>query len=123
MDDPTITTVYLVGKRPSLKHQRPVYRWLARWLYRRMHWCPDWGIEYQGVFTSGAEARYVAGCDGGFVIALPLDVELPAEPCQYGVHDFPQSEASAFYRRREMPFTAVSHSQMKRLKQSLARTR
>lgn len=122
-------SVYLVGKRPPLAKYPALYRWLARWLYQRMHWCPEWGVEYQGVFTNEAEARHAASAPGMFYMELPLDAELPAQPCAYGVHDYPHSEASSFYRRRQMPYTAIqteylqeNHREIRRLRDLLSRT-
>lgn len=86
-----------------------------------MHWSPDWGIEYQGVYINEAEARHAASAPGMFYIQLPLDAELPIETCAYGTHDFPHSEASPFYRHRRMPFTAVLTNQLDRLQDSLSR--
>lgn len=115
-------TVFLVAKRPPLSNQPRFYRWLARWLYCRMHWCPDFGIEYQGVFTSEAEARYAASAPGMFYMELPLDAELPAEPCQFGKHDFPHSESSAFYRNRKCRFIAIPTRYVDRLTEVIGRT-
>lgn len=105
-------TVFLVGRRPPLITFPLLYRWLARWLYKRMYWCPEWGVEYQGVFTNEAEARHAANAPGMFYMELPLDAELPATPCQFGTHDFPYSEASSFYRRRKMPYVAVHRNEV-----------
>lgn len=110
-DTPPVS-VWLVGKRPPLSQYALLYRWLARWLYQRMHWCPEFGIELQGVFTNEAEARHAASAPGMFYMELPLDAELPAQPCQFGTHDFPHSDASAFYRHRRMPFIAVPRNEV-----------
>lgn len=115
------STVFLVGKRPPLSTHPPFWQWLARLVYKRLHWCPDFGIEYQGVFTNEAEARHAASAPGMFYMELPLDAELPAEPCQFGVHDFPHSDASPFYRRRKAPYVAVPRTQMERLERSIQR--
>lgn len=99
-------SVYLVAKRPPLSIHPPLWRYLARLVYKRIGWCPDHGIEYIGIYTSEAEARHAAGGDGYFYMELPLNSSLPDEVCQFGTHDFPHSEASHEYRNRRMPFVA-----------------
>lgn len=100
-------SVWLVAKRPPISHLPFFWRRLARIVYEKFHWCPDYGIEYQGVFTDEAEARYEASRAGGFYMELPLNGALPDKACQYGKHDFPLSEASAEYRKRRPAFVAV----------------
>lgn len=100
-------SVFLVARRPPLSEHPLFWRWLARLVYQRINWAPDYGIEYQGVYTDEAEARYAASEVGGFVIAMPLNACLPLQTCQYGTHDFPLSEASNEYRNRKFPFVAV----------------
>lgn len=106
------TSVFLVARRPPLSEQRFLYRWLARWVYERIQWAPDYGIEYQGVYTDESEARHVASGPGMFVIEMPLNASLPMETCQYGSHDFPMSEASSRYRNRKFPFIAVPRKEL-----------
>lgn len=106
------TSVFLVARRPPLSEQRFLYRWLARWVYERIQWAPDYGIEYQGVYTDESEARHVASGPGMFVIEMPLNASLPLETCQYGSHDFPMSEASSRYRNRKFPFVAVPRKEL-----------
>lgn len=108
LDDMRVKSVFLVATRPPLGDHPPLWRWLARRVYERLHWCPDFGIEYQGVFTDEAEARYEASRAGGFYMELPLNGALPDTACQFGKHDFPLSEASAEYRNRKPAFVAVS---------------
>lgn len=115
-------SVYLVARRPLLSEHPPLWRWLARFVYQQIGWCPDFGIEYQGVFKSEAEARYAASAPGFFYMELPLDASLPIGPCQYGVHDFPHSEASAEYRKRQLPFDAVPRKELKRLREKIRDT-
>src|SRR6185503_4578697 len=110
-----VTSVWLVARHPPLSEHKILYRWLARWLYERIHWTPDYGIEYQGVYTDEAEARWAASGAGMFVMEVPLNGSLPEETCQYGKHDFPLSEASPMYRNRNLSFVAVSRERMAQL--------
>jgi len=116
-----ITSVYLVGKRPPLSSHPVIWRVLARWIYRRLHWCPDYGIEYQGIYTDEAEAGYAASAPGMFYMELPLNAELPDQTAQYGAHDFPLSEASAEYRNRKWPFVVVPREDFELLDQKIER--
>lgn len=100
-------SVYLVAHRPPLDKQPWYWRWLARLTYQRMGWCPDYGIEYQGVYGEQSAARHAASECGGFYMELPMNASLPTETGQYGVHDFPLSEASPLYRKRQLPFVVV----------------
>lgn len=122
-------SVFLVARRPPLSEHPLFWRWLARLVYQRINWAPDYGIEYQGVYTDEAEARYAASEVGGFVIAMPLNACLPLETCQYGTHDFPLSEVSHEYRNRKFPFVAVlrngsddHRSKFDRLQQKIVET-
>lgn len=115
-------SVYLVASRPPLSDHPFVWRWLARWVYKKIQWAPDYGIEYQGVYTDEAEARWAASGQGMFLIELPLNASLPAETCQYGVHDFPLSEASHEYRNRKHQFVAVPCGQLERLQEKIRAT-
>ena len=110
-----IPSVFLVGKRPPLTGYPMLWRVLARWVYRRLNWAPDYGIEYQGVFTSEAAARHAASAPGMFYIELPLNSELPEETAQWGAHDFPLSDASSDYRHRRWPLIAVSRRDLEML--------
>lgn len=118
-DDNLPASVWLVARRPPLSEHGTFYRWLARWLYGRIHWTPDYGIEYQGVFTDESEARYEASMVGGFVMEIPFNASLPEETCQYGKHDFPLSEASSEYRNRKLSFVAVSREKMAELEKKV----
>lgn len=115
-------SVFLVAKRPPLANYPFLWRWLARYVYKKIHWSPDFGIEYQGVYESEAAARFAASMPGGFYMELPLNVELPQETAQYGKHDFPLSEASAEYRTREFAMVAVPRSSMIKLEHQIQRT-
>lgn len=116
------TSVFLVARRPPLSQHPFLWRWLARFVYRRINWAPDYGIEYQGVYTDAAEARYAASEAGGFVIEVPLNASLPPETCQYGAHDFPLSEVSHQYRNRKFQFVAVPRGQIERLREKIQAT-
>lgn len=118
-EETALTSVWLVARRPSLGEHALVYRWLARWLYGRIHWTPDYGIEYQGVYSDEAEARWAAGAPGMFVMEVPFNACLPEETCQYGKHDFPLSDASASYRNRKLPFVAVPRGQIEKLQDAI----
>ena len=115
-------SVFLVAKRPPLANYPFLWRWLARLVYKKINWCPDFGIEYQGVYEDEAAARHAASMPGGFFMELPLNVELPQETAQYGKHDFPLSEASAEYRTREFAMVAVPRSSMIKLEHQIQRT-
>jgi hypothetical protein len=115
-------SVFLVGRRPPLSEHPFVWRWLARFIYRRIRWVPDHGIEYQGVYSDEAEARWAASGPGMFVMEVPLNASLPLETCQFGAHDFPLSEASHEYRNRKFPFVAVPRSQIERLHEKVRST-
>lgn len=106
------TSVFLVARRPPLSEHPFVWRWLARFVYKRIQWAPDFGIEYQGVYTDASEARHVASGPGMFVIEMPFNASLPFETCQYGTHDFPSSEASHQYRNRKFPFVAIPRNEL-----------
>jgi len=114
-------SVYLVGKRPPLAKYPAIWRFLARWIYKQLNWCPDYGIEYQGVYTDEAEARYNASAQGAFYMELPLNASLPDETAQFGVHDFPLSEASAEYRRRRFAYVSIPRVQLEALSQKVER--
>ena len=111
----SVASVWLVARRPPLSDCKVLYRWLARWLYTRIQWTPDYGIEYQGVYTDEAEARWAASGPGMFFMELPLNGSLPEEICQYGKHDFPLSEASAMYRNRRLPLMTLTRAQAEAL--------
>lgn len=122
MMDRIPTSVFLVAKRPPLDRYPRIWRWLARLVYNQINWCPDYGIEYQGIYEDEAAARYAASMPGGFYIELPFNAELPQETAQFGKHDFPLSEASNGYRRRRFPFSFVPTVELERLSQSVHRT-
>ena len=102
------TDVYLVVKRCPLSEKPLLWRWLARLVYCAIGWSSDYGVEYQGVFTEEAAARHAASADGWSLTKIPLNDVLPTETCQYGVHDFPTSEASQLYRKRQLGFQVIA---------------
>lgn len=115
-------SVFLVAKRPPLTDHPLVWRWLARLVYKRINWAPDYGIEYQGVYEDEATARHAAAMPGGFYIELPLNAELPQETAQFGKHDFPLSDASAEYRNRKFPYITLTREQLEALDAKVTQT-
>jgi hypothetical protein len=115
-------SVWLVGRRPPLKNYPIWWRELARFVYRRIGWTADYGIEYMGIFTEEGAARHAAGCDGGFFMELPLNASLPEETGQFGKHDFPFSEASQEYRNRKLPYLQIPRSELERLQEKIRDT-
>lgn len=107
--------VYLVVKRRPLSEKPALWRWLARFVYWKIQWSSDYGIEYQGVYTEESAARHAASGEGMSYSQIPLDVLLPEETCQYGVHDFPLSESSAQYRNRSFPLVAIPQVDLENL--------
>lgn len=127
--------LWLVVQRKPLEEVEPI--WLLRWLLRRyFKWrgfacrshCNCEGgcyasIEYQGIFTSEADARWAANQPGGKYQSLPVNCLLPPETVSYGKMDVPMSEASAGYRRGiQMPYAPIPRKYLKRLHRSLIRT-
>lgn len=115
-------TVFLVAKRPPLSNYPLLWRWLARLVYHRLGWCPDYGIEYQGVYDTESAARHAASTPGGFYMELPLNAELPEATTQFGVHDFPLSDASAAYRNRAFSYVAISRNDLDALNSKVEQT-
>lgn len=124
--------LWLVVQRKPLEETEPI--WLLRWLLRKyFKWrgfacrshCDCDGkcyanIEYQGIFSNEADARWAANTPGGKYQALPLNTMLPAETVSYGKMDVPMSEASAEYRRGiQMPYAPIPRKYLKRLQQSI----
>ena len=142
--------MFLVVCRKPIEDLPWWLRRLLRWVYHHYGWAASGGnldarklskeypsidlsrfqvgdtyysIEYRGVFTSEADARWAASCPGGSYIEVPCNELLPEETAQYGIHDFPLSEVSAAYRNRKLPFVTVPRAQVERLEESLARTK
>lgn len=108
-------SVYLVAKRPPLDNHPFIWRWLMRRVCERLEWAPEYGIDYGGVYLDAAEARHAAGEYGGFVMELPWRSLLPPMTVQYGLHDFPLSEASHEYRNRRRSYVAVSRETIEQI--------
>ena len=127
-----ITNLSLVTQRKPLEDVVPnrFIRWLLRRIYEHYGFAARdtdgktyFNIEYRGVFTDPALARYLASCPGGAVRTVPLDAPLPEETVQYGKEDVPLSEASPDYRRGMiLPFVAVPREEVERLHESILRT-
>lgn len=115
-------TLFLVGKRPPLAQYPALWRWLARLVYKRINWCPDYGIEYQGIYDTEAAARFAASEPGGFYMELPLNAELPEQTAQFGKHDFPLSDASMEYRNRHFAFVTIPRDDFEALDRKVAQT-
>lgn len=107
---------WLVTQQKALEEMVPnrLVRWFLRWVYQKYGFAAFhydgttyYNLEHRGVFADEADARWAANCKGGGYKQVPFNVPLPEETAQYGVHDFPQSEASADYRNRRLPFTVV----------------
>jgi hypothetical protein len=86
-------------------------QWIIRWIYFRYGWAASiktedgyLSLEYRGVTPDESEARYYSSEPNASYTKVPWRSCLPMETGQYGVHDFPHSEASDEYRNRELPF-------------------
>lgn len=118
----TSVDVYLVVQRRPLSEKALLWQLLARLVYWAIGWSSDYGVEYQGVYTDEAEARRAASPDGWSYTQIPLNGSLPDQTSQYGVHDFPASEASHEYRNRKLGFTAVPTWQLALMNDKLNET-
>ena len=104
-----------------------VLRWFIRWVYDyygfgvtgKGEYC---SFEDLGGFDNEADARWAANCRGGSVKTIPYNASLPQETVMFGQHDFPQSEASSYYRNRRLPYTAVPTDYLERLEAVVNRT-
>ena len=127
--------LWLVTQRKPLEQTEPIWllRWLLRWYFKwrgfacRSHCGCDGkcyaSIEYRGIFTTEADARWVANCPGGKYQSLPLNAALPEETVSYGKMDVPMSEASAEYRRGvPMPYAPIPRKAVKHLQHRLNQT-
>lgn len=83
-------------------------------------------IDYQGIFSNEADARWVASQPGGAYYELPYNAGLPKEPVLYSKSDAPLSEASAAYRKGvKLPFIAIARDDFDALEakiETLSRT-
>lgn len=128
--DPPI--VYLVRQQKVLDdYPMPqVLRWFLRWVYNHYGFAGNGckcgcycSFEDRGVFVDEADARWAANCHGGSYKQVPLDAALPEETCRFGIHDFPQSEASPMYRNRQLPYCTVPSRQIEWLQDLLNQER
>jgi hypothetical protein len=118
---------WLVFQEKPLEQVVPnrLVRWFLRWVYqhygfaakscRCKHGVSYFNFEPRGTFPNEADARWMANCDGGGLKEIPFNAALGEETAQYGVYDCPQSEASAEYRNRRLPFTFVPTSDLERI--------
>ena len=120
--------VYLVVQRRPLSTLPWLVRWLLRAVYFRYRWAASqrdkgdyFSIEYQGVYTSQADAYNAARCDGFSYTAVPLNTLLPAETCHFREHDFPTSEASPLYRQRPVDTVILTDQMLKKLDEGVGR--
>lgn len=119
VDETQPVDVAVVFKRKPLSEVPLLWRLLARFVYFKIHWSSDYGLEIQGVYTDIAEGRHVASTNGWGFIVVPLNACLPPETCQYKTQDFPLSDASPDYRHRKFQFVAVPQEQVDKLQQRI----
>ena len=131
-----IVNHYLVTQQKALEELVPhwIVRWFLRWVYqhygfaamscRCKHGVTYFNLEQRATFSDPAEARHWANCSGGSYKPIPHDPPqpLPEITAQYGVLDFPQSEASADYRNRKLPFSVVPTADLERLGHGIRQT-
>lgn len=132
MHDTDLLTAYVVVQQKSLKDDPLVPRWVKtflRWVYFRYGWAAVdhdgksyCKLEFLGIYDSAPAARYAAMVPGGSYRELPLNCSLTEETCQFGIHDFPLSDASPEYRRRELPFVNLPRADFYRLEAKINQT-
>lgn len=122
---PKVPSKYVATQQKTLD-EHPTMPWVIKWLLRAVYdyygfaatdhngkvYC---AVEHRGVFDSESDARWAANCKGGAYKEIPYNTALPEETCQFGVHDFPQSEASASYRKRRLPFVAIARTEFENI--------
>jgi len=110
---------YVALQQVGLDQHRPALpAWLKvllRWVYHRYGWAAIEGMQFRGVFDNEADARWAANCGGGSYRSAPYNAALPEATCQFGTYDHPQSEDSNDYRKRQLPFVAVSRADLEAL--------
>ena len=127
-----VADLWLVTQRKPLETTVPNrwVRWLLRWVFSyygfacRSHCDCDGScyasIEYRGVFSDEADARWWASCPGGAYKPLPFNMGLPEETVNYKAGDVPFSEMSAEYRKGiSMPYIPVPRAQRQQEMQQL----
>lgn len=129
-----IVNHWLVFQEKPLKDVVPnrLVRYFLRWVYWRYgfaakscrckHGVTYFNFEPRGTFPNEADARWLANCDGGGLKQIPFNAALGEETGQYSACDFPQSEASAEYRHRRLPFSFVPTVELERLAEIKQRT-
>lgn len=129
-----IVNHYLVTQQKALEELVPhwILRWFLRWVYQRYgfaamschckHGVTYFNLEQRATFSDPAIARHWANCKGGAYKPIPYNVPLPEETAKYGELDYSQSEASADYRNRQLPFTVVPTYNLQRLEEIRRRT-
>lgn len=120
-----LDSLFLIVKREPLCTKPWLYRTLARWVYARIGWASDYGVEYIGWRTSLSAARKaVAGRPGWSYTEIPFSADLPADTCAFRCHDFsPESGAGAMYRNRELAIVATPQVNVTALQNSVAELR
>lgn len=113
-----------------------VPNWLVRrflrWVYWRYgfaakscrckHGVTYFSFETCGTFADETDARWAANCNGGGFKRVPFNATLGEQTASYGPSDFPQSEVSADYRNRRLPFSFVPTVELERLAEIKQRT-
>lgn len=98
-------------------------QWIVRFIYFRYGWAAMakdekgmlYSVEYRGVTPDESEARFLSSETGCSYMKLPWRSCLPVDTGQYGTHDFPLSEVSHKYRKRELPFVQMPRRQIEML--------
>jgi len=122
---PKVQVKYLATQQKPLD-AHPTMPGVVKWFLRRVYdyygfaatdhngraYC---SVEHRGVFDHEGDARWAANCEGGAYKAIPYNEALPEETCQFGVHDFPQSEASPGYRKRRLQFVAIARTELEQI--------
>lgn len=108
-DIDVLETAFLVGKRRPISEFPAWKRWVIRGIYFVLGWDNGAAVEVQAICTTAERAREMAIPDGWFLIELPINVSLPEEPCQFKVHEFPQSDVQDQSRRVPLAAVPVDH--------------
>jgi len=98
-------------------------QWLVRFIYFRYGWAAmakdDKGmyfsVEYRGVTPDEGEARFFTSEENSSYMKVPWRSCLSVSTGQYSTHDFPLSDASHKYRKRELPFIQVRRHELELL--------
>lgn len=115
---------YYGYKRKPVSEYPLLARLLIRFLYRRYGWNTDDGsVESVGIFTSEEIAREVADKEGWGFQELPVNQPLPEETCQFGLNDFPKSDARKQIVNRRLGYVAVPRHVIRTLEKANTRAR